>query len=109
MNQSFYERIGESVYQGDPAQRTADLRGAEAGLRQKYAFFATRYGGMDTRFQLDGKWLDTPAGIAHYLEHKMFDTKEGNALQELAKKWCRAKRLHLQCHDRLLFRLHRAF
>ncbi len=30
-------------------------------------------------------WLDTPAGIAHYLEHKMFDTKDGNALQELAK------------------------
>jgi predicted Zn-dependent peptidase len=52
---------------------------------RSYAFFATRYGGMDTRFQLDGKWLDTPAGIAHYLEHKMFDTKEGNALQELAK------------------------
>ena len=52
---------------------------------KKYAFFATRYGGMDTRFCLDGKWLDTPAGIAHYLEHKMFDTKEGNALQELAK------------------------
>ena len=21
--------------------------------------FATRYGGMDTRFRLDGKWLDT--------------------------------------------------
>jgi predicted Zn-dependent peptidase len=40
---------------------------------------------MDTRFQLNGEWLDTPAGIAHYLEHKMFDTKEGNALQELAK------------------------
>ena len=40
---------------------------------------------MDTRFQLNGQWLDTPAGIAHYLEHKMFDTKEGNALQELAK------------------------
>ena len=55
------------------------------GFAQKYAFFATRYGGMDTRFCLDGAWLDTPAGIAHYLEHKMFDTKEGNALQELAK------------------------
>ena len=40
---------------------------------------------MDTRFCLDGQWLDTPAGIAHYLEHKMFDTREGNALQELAK------------------------
>ena len=52
---------------------------------KQYAFFATRYGGMDLRFQLGGQWLDTPAGIAHYLEHKMFDTKEGNALQRLAR------------------------
>ena len=49
------------------------------------AYFVTRYGGMDLRFELGGKWLNTPAGIAHYLEHKMFDTEEGNALQELAK------------------------
>ena len=52
---------------------------------RKYALFATRYGGMDMRFEKDGQWLDTPAGIAHYLEHKMFDTEDGNALQELAK------------------------
>ena len=37
------------------------------------------------KFKLDGQDMDTPAGVAHYLEHKMFDTKEGNALQELAK------------------------
>ena len=55
------------------------------GFRRKYAMFATRYGGMDMRFEKDGEWLDTPAGIAHYLEHKMFDTAQGNALQELAK------------------------
>ena len=52
---------------------------------KRYAFFATRYGGMDMRYQQDGQWRNTPAGIAHYLEHKMFDTQEGNALQELAK------------------------
>ena len=85
MKQSFYKRIGESVY----SQRLPN--GLEVrvvpkhGYAKKYAFFATRYGGMDTRFCLNGQWLDTPAGIAHYLEHKMFDTKEGNALQELAK------------------------
>ena len=55
------------------------------GYRRKYAFFAARYGGMDTRFCLDGTWRDTPAGIAHYLEHKMFDTKDGSAMQDLAK------------------------
>lgn len=52
---------------------------------QHYAFFATRYGGMDLRFEQNGKWHDTPAGIAHYLEHKMFDTEDSSATQELAK------------------------
>lgn len=52
---------------------------------KKYAFFATRYGGMDMRFRQGDVWLDTPAGIAHYLEHKMFDTAEGDVLRELAK------------------------
>jgi len=53
-------------------------------FQKGYAFFATNYGGMDMRFCLDGVWHSTPAGVAHYLEHKMFDTQEGNALQDLA-------------------------
>ena len=55
------------------------------GYLKSYAFFATSYGGMNVRFRKDGVWQETPAGVAHFLEHKMFDTKEGNALQELAK------------------------
>lgn len=85
MKQNFYERIGESVYQETLPNGLQIFVVPKPGYTKKYAFFATRYGGMDTRFQLNGAWLDTPAGIAHYLEHKMFDTKEGNALQELAK------------------------
>ncbi len=85
MKQRFYERIGESVYQ-ETLPNGLEIRVVpKPEHAKKYAFFATRYGGMDTRFRLNGQWLDTPAGIAHYLEHKMFDTKEGNALQELAK------------------------
>ena len=80
-----YERLGETVHQ-ETLPNGLEIRVVpKPEHARKYAFFATRYGGMDTRFQLNGKWLDTPAGIAHYLEHKMFDTKEGNALQELAK------------------------
>ena len=85
MNQIFYERIGESVYQEVLPNGLQVRIAPKPSHARKYAFFSTRYGGMDTRFCLDGKWLDTPPGIAHYLEHKMFDTKEGNALQELAK------------------------
>ena len=80
----YYPRIDETVTfrrlkNGLPAYVVH-----KPGYTRKYAMFATRYGGMDLRFQQDGVWQDTPAGIAHYLEHKMFDTKEGNALQELA-------------------------
>ena len=85
MRQSFYERLGESVHWETLPNGLRICVVPKPGYAKKYAFFATRYGGMDTRFQLNGKWMDTPAGIAHYLEHKMFDTREGNALQELAK------------------------
>ena len=85
MKQTFYKRIGESVYSHRLPNGLEIRIIPKPGYTKKYAFFATRYGGMDTRFQLNGRWLDTPAGIAHYLEHKMFDTAEGNALQELAK------------------------
>jgi predicted Zn-dependent peptidase len=34
---------------------------------------------------LAGQWRDTPAGVAHFLEHKMFDTPDGgNALNVLS-------------------------
>lgn len=49
---------------------------------KSYAMCAVNYGGMDGAFLLNGQRLETPAGIAHYLEHKMFDLPSGNALQQ---------------------------
>ncbi len=79
-----YPRIGETVFEEvlDNGLHVFVFPKPEFG--KSYAFFATRYGGMDTRFRLGDKWLDTPMGIAHYLEHKMFDTPDGNALQTLS-------------------------
>ena len=85
MSEKIYRRVGERVVCKTLPNGLPVYVVVKPGFARKYAFFATRYGGMDLRFQLNGQWLDTPAGIAHYLEHKMFDTEEGNALQELAK------------------------
>ena len=82
---TLYPRIGEEVIWTTLENGLPVCIVPKKDYLRKYALFATRYGGMDMRFQLNGQWLDTPAGIAHYLEHKMFDTKEGNALQELAR------------------------
>ena len=60
MKQTFYERIGESVYREVLPNGLQVCVVPKPEHAKKYAFFATRYGGMDTRFCLDGKWLDTP-------------------------------------------------
>lgn len=84
-NETSYPNIGETVLRGVLPNGLTVLVVPKPHHRKRYAFFTTRYGGMDMRFRLDGAWRDTPAGIAHYLEHKMFDTEDGNALQRLSQ------------------------
>ena len=45
-----------------------------------YAIFGTRYGSVDSQFVVPGESeaITVPDGIAHYLEHKMFDQPDGS-------------------------------
>ena len=85
MNKLTYPRIGETVLTTTLSNGLRICVVPKPGYQKKYAFFTTRYGGMDMKFNWGGTWYDTPAGIAHYLEHKMFDTEDGNALVELSQ------------------------
>lgn len=76
--------MGETVFSARLDNGLTVYVDVKPDFQKSYAFFATDYGGMDMKFQLDGQWHDTPAGVAHFLEHKTFDTKDGNALQDLA-------------------------
>lgn len=84
MEEKRYDRLGEKLFHTVLDNGLHIYVASKPGFQKSYAFFATNYGGMDMRFKLDGKWLDTPAGVAHFLEHKTFDTEDGNALQDLA-------------------------
>ena len=54
------------------------------GFSSFFACFGTYYGSVMRSFDLAGVRHDTPAGVAHYLEHKMFDMPDGdNALQSM--------------------------
>lgn len=48
-----------------------------------YAIFGTRYGSYDNVFSVNGKSPKVPYGIAHFLEHKMFETDDGRDTFEL--------------------------
>ncbi|MGN1316865.1 MAG: EF-P 5-aminopentanol modification-associated protein YfmH [Acutalibacteraceae bacterium] len=52
-----------------------------------YATFGTKYGSIDTRFKRSDKesFTEIPAGTAHFLEHKLFESEELDAFQRYAK------------------------
>lgn len=80
-----FENIGEVLYTETLPNGLRVNAVPKSGWSKSYAFFATDYGGADRRFKIGGKWIDMPAGVAHFLEHKMFDTPDGgNALAALS-------------------------
>ncbi len=52
-----------------------------------YALFGTKYGSIDTIFRKKGEeqFTEVPQGIAHYLEHKLFESEDGDAFSLFAK------------------------
>jgi len=84
MDQQQFPQVGEEMFCQTLENGLHVFVFPKPEFQKGYAFFATNYGGMDMKFCLDGAWHQTPAGVAHFLEHKMFDTREGNALQDLA-------------------------
>ncbi|MDE6579618.1 MAG: insulinase family protein, partial [Ruminiclostridium sp.] len=52
-----------------------------------YAMFGTNYGSMDNVFKTDEDedFITVPDGIAHYLEHKLFESDECDAFSQFAK------------------------
>ena len=52
-----------------------------------YAVFGTNYGSIDTRFKRSdsNEWTEVPEGIAHFLEHKLFESEELGAFERYAK------------------------
>ena len=75
--------IGETLYTAELPNGLPIRVMTKPGFRRSFAVFATNYGGADRRFTLGGRAIETPAGVAHYLEHKMFDTPDGDALMTL--------------------------
>ncbi|MBO6230296.1 MAG: insulinase family protein [Ruminiclostridium sp.] len=57
------------------------------GFSTAFAIFGTRYGSVDTTFRTneDEDLITVPEGIAHYLEHKLFEGEECNAFENFSK------------------------
>lgn len=55
------------------------------GYSSTHAMYATAFGSIMRAFTLDGRAVTLPAGTAHFLEHKMFETPQGDAFDFYAR------------------------
>ena len=55
------------------------------GYSGTHVIYATRFGSIDRDFRLNGREVHLPAGVAHFLEHKMFEDQDGDAFAKFAK------------------------
>ncbi|OXS78608.1 EF-P 5-aminopentanol modification-associated protein YfmH [Domibacillus enclensis] len=58
------------------------------GFNKTYVTFTTNYGSIDNEFIPNGEsdYIHVPDGIAHFLEHKMFEKEDGDVFQKFSSQ-----------------------
>ena len=80
-------RLQEFYYDIDHPSGLKILVYPKENYASAYAMFGTQYGSLDTDFRLTGEkeFTSVPEGIAHFLEHKLFESEDLDAFERYAK------------------------
>ncbi len=84
MNIMKFPRLGEELYTHKAKNGLTIYVVSRPGFTRKMAYFVTDFGSIHQDFQLDREPVHAPAGIAHFLEHKMFELPERDVSAEFA-------------------------
>ena len=82
--QSVLKRTAADQWKVLPSGLTVLVR-PMPGYSGTYVIYATRFGSIDRDFRLGEREVHLPAGVAHFLEHKMFEDEDGDAFAKFAK------------------------
>ncbi|MDP4132831.1 MAG: insulinase family protein, partial [Bacillota bacterium] len=88
-NKKFYPDIRETLYTSTHKSGLKVFVLPKTGFTKSYAILGTKYGSVNNRFKgpKDTEITETPDGIAHYLEHKMFDQEDGSNVFDKFSKY----------------------
>lgn len=87
MKEIISESLNEKYYEIDHKSGLKIYVMPKENYSSTYAVFGTNYGSIDTKFKRSDKeeWTTVPEGIAHFLEHKLFESEELDAFARYAK------------------------
>ena len=87
MEKREYPQVQETIYYEKMDNGLEVYILPKPGFQKTFATFATKYGSVDNHFQVEGKEdIRVPDGIAHFLEHKMFEEPEGDIFATFAQQ-----------------------
>ncbi|NTU26591.1 insulinase family protein [Bacillus tequilensis] len=83
-----YEQLQETLYHEKMPNGLDVYVLPKKGFNKTYAVFTTKYGSIDNRFvPLEkNEMVHVPDGIAHFLEHKLFEKADGDVFQDFSKQ-----------------------
>ncbi|MBU8907358.1 EF-P 5-aminopentanol modification-associated protein YfmH [Desertibacillus haloalkaliphilus] len=83
-----FEQLNETLYHEQMENGLHVYVLPKKDFNKTYATFTTKYGSIDNQFTPLGKEeaIKVPDGIAHFLEHKMFEDEQGDVFQEFSKQ-----------------------
>ena len=84
MEKIYYPHWNETLYREVLPSGLTVYVVPRPGFSKKLAYFVTDFGAIHTEFSIDGKPYQVPAGVAHFLEHKMFDLPGRDVTEEFA-------------------------
>ncbi|WP_144538111.1 pitrilysin family protein [Psychrobacillus sp. FSL K6-2843] len=87
MNETHFEQLEETLYHEELSNGLNVYILPKKGFSKTYVTFTTKYGSIDREFIPLGKKdpVIVPDGIAHFLEHKMFEKEEGDVFQKFSE------------------------
>ena len=84
IKEKYYESVGEQVYFTRLSNGLTIHLIPKEDYYETYGIITTKFGSVDTRILVNGDERQYPAGIAHFLEHKVFEDENG---QDYLKKF----------------------
>lgn len=84
MDKRYYDALDETLYRTVLPNGLRVFVDPKPGFSKKVCYFAVDFGSIHRKFTFEGKNYAVPAGIAHYLEHRLFDLPERDVTAEFA-------------------------
>ncbi len=85
LKETITSEIGESYVKAEHSSGLKIYILEKPQYNSSYAIFGTKYGSIDNCFCVDGEKTQVPEGIAHFLEHKLFESEDGDAFTKYAE------------------------